>query len=1278
MQDSNRLFKWILVIGLVVLSLAVLYPPNRKLKGGIDLVGGTSLLYEIDTTGLEPVQQRELSTRVMRILKDRVDPKGQMNLEWRPVGNTRLEVRMPRPPAEALARREAYNQAVAQLSSLNLKRREVEEALNAPAEQREAAVAKLERGVKEREPMLTAVSTTYAAYTEAQKGSDSEATSKAAAAYEEAMAKLLATSLPITRLNDILALPEGDKRNEELQRLANEFPSYDAGDKSSPTGKLLTRAAEAYDLWAENKADLEDPSDLKRRLRGAGVLEFRILAERDPSSPEFTTDPTKAQFKQPIKRYTDQLAKFGPKPKTGDTYQWFPLSDPFKFIRAKNQADFDAKLAIKIGPIIEEYAGRYYVLAYSAASGPEYGLLQGKAKGGAWSLKQAYPDRNPLTGENVVSFALDARGGRLFGEMTGSNVKRQLCIFLDGSAISHATINERITDRCQISGQFAPEDVQYLVGTLEAGSLPARLKETPLSEQTVGPSLGETNRNNGMKASLWGAVLVVVFVLFYYGFAGGSGTTIALSMNLLLTLAIMSLMQATFTLPGIAGLLLSIGMAIDANVLIFERIREERARNIPFKKALLLGYDKAFSAIFDGNLTTMITCVILVFVGSEEIKGFAITLGIGIGTSMFTALTVTRLIYTSLTAQGWLNDFSMRKLIGVPKVDWIALRSIFWPASLVAVVGGIGLFAWVSFFRTESFYDIEFLGGTSLQVDLKPEFPLKDDEVREVVTESEGTATKSAVRWLKAAADQLVASTAAVGDAPGQFTLNSKILSGDQLATLARKPIEPYLERDGVSVSGNSVIFACKPGTLDLDGFKKLLADAAQQARSAADKLSSARIQSVGEGTNASGGPSYEVVTVETNRPVLQTAILAVLGDKLEIQRAIRFVAAQDTDLTKEQYFVIESEDQYLRDVLGGDSISDIRAYRGGVAVKVELDAAEAPLAAAEVERRIREVGLQPEFEQFRAREWAVFPLGAGGKIAGGATGYKQFAVCSIDESLTYDDDPNLWGDAVAKPELALVTAALSSEKSFSKVIQFAPQIAGQTRNRAMFAIVLAMIGIGAYVWMRFGTRDYGLAILVTTAHDVCVVLGMIALSHWLNGNFLGRGLMIEDFKFDLTMLAAVLTIIGYSLNDTIVVFDRIRENRGKTGSLSTHLINESINQTMSRTILTALLVFLTVITLYIFGGDGIHGFAYAMLVGTIVGCYSTVAIAVPLVYNPQVLMRIVIVLVGLGLIALVLGLAGATVLGYVLSAVVALVCVWKLMQGGPKASPYRGAAQPA
>ncbi len=1274
MHDPNRLLKWVLIIGLVVLSLVLLYPPGRKLKGGIDLVGGTSLLYEIDTTGLDSTMQRELSTRVMRILKDRVDPKGQMNLEWRPVGNTRLEVRMPRPPQEALARREAYNQATEKLLTLNVKRREVEEAVNAPADQRETALLRLQRGVTERQPLLKEVGQKFAEYTGAQQAGETAAIQSTSAAYEKALSELLATSMPATRVGDILALPPGDKRDAELQKLRNENPSYDAGDESQPSGKLLTKAARAHDEWAADKADLEDPSDLKRRLRGAGVLEFRILADRDPSSPTNTTDQN-PQLKQPIARYSEQLAKFGPKQKAGDRFRWFTVSDVLKFTDSKNMDEFAAKKSLPNQPFIEEYAGQHYVLMHND---PEYGMLQGVGKAKTWSLKQAYPDRDPLTGENLVSFQLDSRGGRQFGELTGANVARQLAIMLDNSTISHATIRERITDHCRISGRFSPEQVQYLVGTLEAGSLPARLKETPLSEQTVGPSLGETNRRHGIAACVWGAGLVALFVLFYYGIAGGGIANIALALNLLFTLAIMAAMQATFTLPGIAGLILTVGMAIDANVLIFERIREERARGIVFKKALNLGYDKAFSAIFDSNLTTLITCVILGFVGSEEVKGFAIALGLGLMTSMFTALFCTRLAFNSLAAKGMLNDFSMRKLIGVPKIDWVGLRRYFLPISAVAVSLSLLLFVYTSVRHTEKLYDIEFLGGTSIQLDLKPGVAMTDEQVRATIT-STGGSGPSAVNWLMSAAEQLGKATAADGESPGQYELTSsdRAVSGDQLAVLMRKALESNLERDGVSASGLTARFISKPGQVTLESFKSAIAVAAGQARAAADRLRAARVQTVGEGDNASAGLAFEVVTVETNRALVQAAILAVLGDQLAVQRSIRIEAARDEDLTKEPFFVVEGDDQYLSDVIGGDASFDVRPFRGGAAVFVKLDPAEGALSTAELERRVREVGLQPEFEQYRAREWAVFPLGAGAARKDGSTAYKQFAVCAVDESLLYDDDPNLWVDAMARSHLDLVQAALGSEKSFSRVIQFAPQIAGQTQNKAIYAMVLAMAAIAVYIWLRFGNRTFGFAVLVALVHDVAITLGLVALSHYVYNTALARAVLFEDFRVDLSMVAAVLTVIGYSLNDTIVVFDRIRENRGRTGTLSANLINESLNQTLSRTVLTSLTVFFVVFVLYVFGGKGVHGFSVALLIGVISGTYSTVGIAVPLVYRPKLLTSVVTVMVALGCMGLVFGVTSHATARLVLIGLIAVGGVVAVVRS-LRVPSYLPAGQPA
>ena len=197
MHDPNRLMKWLLVLGLVVLSLVILYPPSQKLKGGIDLVGGSSLLFEIDTAGLTAADQRGLATRVMNVLRDRVDPKGQLNLEWRPVGNTRLEIRMPRPPREVLERREAYNEALARLKALNHSRFDLESALNSSDTERSAALEKLGRGVLERKPLLDAVGEAFTKYQEAQASGDPTALEEVTKTYEDAVAEVLETSLLI-------------------------------------------------------------------------------------------------------------------------------------------------------------------------------------------------------------------------------------------------------------------------------------------------------------------------------------------------------------------------------------------------------------------------------------------------------------------------------------------------------------------------------------------------------------------------------------------------------------------------------------------------------------------------------------------------------------------------------------------------------------------------------------------------------------------------------------------------------------------------------------------------------------------------------------------------------------------------------------------------------------------------------------------------------------------------------------------------------------------------
>ena len=242
----------------------------------------------------------------------------------------------------------------------------------------------------------------------------------------------------------------------------------------------------------------------------------------------------------------------------------------------------------------------------------------------------------------VVSFRFNSIGARKFGDITAQNVGRLLAIVLDGKVISAPNIREPIPGGSGIiTGQFTTQEVQDLALLLRAGALPAPLNI--LEERTVGPGLGQDSIDSGRIASIIGIVLVTIFMVVVYG-RFGIMADFALILNLVLIVAVLSLLQATLTLPGIAGIVLTIGMAVDANVLIFERIREEVNNGRTPISAIDAGYRRAIITIVDSNLTTLIAAVLLFAFGSGPIKGFAITLAIGIVTSMFTAVMVTRMI----------------------------------------------------------------------------------------------------------------------------------------------------------------------------------------------------------------------------------------------------------------------------------------------------------------------------------------------------------------------------------------------------------------------------------------------------------------------------------------------------------------------------------------------------------------------------------------------------------------------------------------------------------
>ena len=318
-------------------------------------------------------------------------------------------------------------------------------------------------------------------------------------------------------------------------------------------------------------------------------------------------------------------------------------------------------------------------------------------------LSDAWVDAGEL-GLPVVSFRMNKEGAKAFGRLTGANIGKRLAIVLDGTVQSAPTIQSRITDAGQISGRFTREEANDLAIVLRAGALPAPIVIE--EERTVGPSLGKDSIHAGLLAISFGGVLVVLFMLVYYRLAGVVAVG-ALTLNVLLILGGLGYFQATLTLPGIAGMILTLGMAVDANVLIYERMREELRAGRPLSLAVGAGYDKAFSAIFDSNLTTVIAALFLYWFGTGPIRGFATTLSIGIIASMFTAIFVTRIVFDLLLGSGRLTRLSMMQFIRQTTIDFIAKRKVCYVLS--AVIVGVGVAGFAA--RGEGRYGIDFTGG---------------------------------------------------------------------------------------------------------------------------------------------------------------------------------------------------------------------------------------------------------------------------------------------------------------------------------------------------------------------------------------------------------------------------------------------------------------------------------------------------------------------------------------------------------------------------------------
>lgn len=354
-------------------------------------------------------------------------------------------------------------------------------------------------------------------------------------------------------------------------------------------------------------------------------------------------------------------------------------------------------------------------LLYTTDTTPQPILVRNQVMVSGENLTDAQVGFDPQTNEPVVNIRFDSQGAQRFGRVTQANVNKPFAIVLDDKVLSAPVIRTAILGgQAQISGSFTAESANNLAVLLRAGALPATLDI--IEERTVGPGLGADSIAAGEIAGIIGAVAVVLFMLAAYGFLGIIAN-IALVVNVILLFAILTAIGATLTLPGIAGIVLTVGMAVDSNVLIYERIRDERRQGRSVVQAIDVGFQKALATILDANITTLIAAIVLFFLGSGPVRGFAVTLAVGIVTTVFTAFTLTRWLVAAWVRsrrprelpRGWL-----RLVPDVTRIPFMKVRLQIFGLSMALCVASI-----VSLFAIGPNFGIDFTGGTLIEVQAK-------------------------------------------------------------------------------------------------------------------------------------------------------------------------------------------------------------------------------------------------------------------------------------------------------------------------------------------------------------------------------------------------------------------------------------------------------------------------------------------------------------------------------------------------------------------------------
>jgi len=821
-------------------------------------------------------------------------------------------------------------------------------------------------------------------------------------------------------------------------------------------------------------------------------------------------------------------------------------------------------------------------------------------------------------GKPIVQFSFNAEGARRMGHLTGDNcpttneqvagqrITRQLGILLDGFIVSAPSIQSRISDNGQITGIKTIEEVNLLVDVLKAGRLPATLSPEPISEMSTGAQLGADTIQRAQYAMLISIALVMVLMLYYYRFSG-LVAVISLILLVLLTFAFMVSFNAAFTLPGLAGFVLTIGMVVDANILIYERIREETEAGNGAAIAVRTGFDKALTAIIDSNITTALVGVILYMIGTEEIRGFAIILLAGIAISMFSIIYVGRGIFTAALKLGILKEIRMRRIL--PKTN-IQFMSYAKKTLMVAAVCMIACVLLViartnGVANASSLLDIDFLGGMNVQV-LFTEPQEGEDAIRSNL--------RSQSDYFS---DVVVTDVTLKDDEENGLLKRRYSIVAPMPKQTAGEEADVLTETTRNIAEFKDALNKAYPGKLLTRKVEfEILGQPAAETAPAVEAAPAAPAAETAPAT-----PAAPADAAPTNTSAY---FVNPMGQMLVLNLLAQADAAPAPAADAAPAPAAEVAPAPAADAAPAPAADAAPAPAADATPAPAADAAPAPAVKVRyvnIPAGMISVKVSFPTEKHNLEYMTSFIQDQIQKQ--GLSESTQFIVTNMDKTIMTSEQ-----EAVAEKEwLVHVNMSLEEAQKFfsamkesiDKELYFpaastvGSAVASNMCWQGLAAMLISLLGIVLYIWFRFLKLSFGISSTMGLLHNIGIALALVTLSTW-TASALGF-LMIDDFKISLTLLAAFLTLIGYSLNDTIVVFDRIRENRGKGQPLTKEIINNSLNSTLSRTLMTSITTFIVALALYVFGGESIHGFAFVMVVGIVVGTYSTIFVATPILY---------------------------------------------------------------